>query len=133
MCAINVTGTKKLELKLLPPCLVFHLKRFPKVGTKCSDAVHFPMVLDMTSLLEPSSIALYDCVAFCCHSGKNSTSGHYTACASRGAAGWFRYDDSSRPIHIENVTKSDRKHNTVLHKQLQSDIENAYLLFYVRR
>jgi ubiquitin C-terminal hydrolase len=135
MCAGNVTGTKKLELKSLPPCLVFHLKRFAQVGAKCSDAVGFPMELDMTPFIEASSSPLYDCVAFCSHSGKSSTSGHYTACSRRGAAGWFRFDDSTRPVQVENVNwdHPSPNTNTGLQKQLLSDIKNAYLLFYVRR
>ncbi len=136
MCARNVTGTKKLELKTLPPCLVFHLKRFQTVGVKCSDDILFPMELDMSPFLEASSSALYDCIAFCSHSGENSTSGHYTTCSRRSFAGvtdWFRFDDSNRPVIVQNIRSDLPNRNAGLRKQLQSDYKNAYLLFYQRR
>jgi uncharacterized UBP type Zn finger protein len=136
MCARNVTGTKKVELKTLPPCLVFHLKRFQTVGVKCSDDIHFPMELDMSPFLHASSSALYDCIAFCSHSGENSTSGHYTTWSRRGAAGaaaWFRFDDSTRPVIAPIIRGSLPSRNAVLEKQLRSDYKNAYLLFYLRR
>ena len=104
-----------------------------KVGAKCSDEVNFPMELDMTPFIEASSSPLYDCVAFCSHSGKSSTSGHCTTCARRGAAGWFCFDDSTRPVYVENMREDDPSPNTGLQKQLLNDMKNAYLLFYVCR
>jgi hypothetical protein len=98
-------------------------------GAKCSDEVDFPMELDMTPFVEESPNPLYNCVAFCSHSGKSSTSGHYTACSNRGAAGWFRFEDSTRPVHVERTGSI----STGLQKELQNDMKNAYLIFYVRR
>ncbi len=112
-CARNVSGTKKLDTKLLPPChLLFHLKRFPKVGTKCLDPVSFPISLDLTSVTEAASIetsptALYECVAVYNHRGDRSNSGHYTALARRGAA-WYRFDDSAHPAAAKAIDEAIR-------------------------
>ena len=60
-------------------------------------------------------------------------SGHYTACSRRGTAGWFRFVDSTRPVHLENLHWDHPSPDSGLQKQLLNDMKNSYLLFYVRR
>jgi ubiquitin C-terminal hydrolase len=125
-CARNVSGTKKLDIKVLPPCHVFHLKRFPDVGTKYLDPVSFPLSLDLSSVTdatsnETSPTALYECVAVCNHRGGRSNSGHFTALARRGAT-WFWFDDSAHPAAAKAMNIA-----------IRNCFKGAYLIFYVRR
>ena len=80
---------------------MLHLKRFPRLGEKCSDSVSFPLIgFDMAPYTSTHSSTLYDCVAMCLHHGIIINSGHYTALSKRGGH-WYHFDDGLCPKQVD--------------------------------
>lgn len=125
-CKAHVDATKKTDLWILPPILIFHLKRFKydeygKVGSKNAAEIEYPVVdWDLSdsvcSNAAPSSH--YDMYAVSNHVG-GLGSGHYTAHAlNRFDENWYEFNDSS-VSQVDPETHVSRN-------------SSAYLLFYNR-
>ena len=125
-CEIRVPGVKMLQLGSLPRCLVLHLKRFSQVGIRTDKSPSVPVSFPLEGLdIAPYSLnsvsTVYDCVAVCCHHGRNLHSGHYTAFSRRNGF-WFFYDDEKRPAQVDAA-------KVISHESCEA----AYMIFYVRR
>jgi ubiquitin carboxyl-terminal hydrolase 8 len=125
-CKKHRDGTKKIDLWILPPILIVHLKRFKyndfgQVGSKNNANIKFPMEgwdLSYAVKSRGSVTPVYDLYAVSNHIG-GLRSGHYTAHAlTRFDEQWVEYNDSNpRPIGKDAVTRNTSA---------------AYVLFYNR-
>lgn len=128
-CREHVEASKKLDLWMLPPLLVVHLKRFqyqrlwreklyayvdfPTEGLDLSDFVH-----DSKAHNDPSRRPVYDLYGVVQHYG-SMLGGHYTACAKQPGTGeWLFFDDE----RVERMRSAEDAKSSA-----------AYLLFYKRR
>lgn len=102
-CRRYLDVKKKLELRSLPPVIIFHLKRFSFADNsvrKIQDHVSFPLrdlnLSQLTCESETSSHGpVYDLCGLVEHHGSHQT-GHYTSfCFNRPAAKWFLNDDTA--------------------------------------
>ncbi|KAL7546255.1 hypothetical protein ACHAWF_012768 [Thalassiosira exigua] len=100
-CEERVEATKKIDLFMLPPILIVHLKRF-EFGTsglrsKIDRPVTYPLVdwdLSRAKKSRRGIDPLYDLYAVSHHQG-NVGFGHYTAHAKNRFDGeWYRYNDA---------------------------------------
>lgn len=125
-CKKHRDGTKKIDLWIVPPILIVHLKRFKyneygQVGSKNDANIRFPLEgWDLSHLVKSkgSVTPIYDLYAVSNHIG-GLRSGHYTALSlTRFDEQWVEFNDSTpRPITPQEVIK----HRTA-----------AYVLFYNR-
>jgi len=135
-CKTHVNAEKKMDLWIVPPILIVHLKRFRlddnygKVGRKNNASLPYPMVQwDLRPFVKSRSsqeqgAQCYDLYAVSNHHG-GLGSGHYTAYAQSrfggqedNAASWYEFNDSqTTPISPQT---------------LQANSASAYLLFYNR-
>jgi len=125
-CDRKVNARKKIDLWVLPPVLVLHLKRFEfdsralqfrKIGTTLTA----PLTLDLSAHVQSPQreTAVYDVVAVANHAGAYG-SGHYTAVCQVSVGGgseWNLFDDE-RVIALSD-------HEVVTRE--------AYVIFLVRR
>jgi len=101
-CKTHVDATKKIDLFMLPPILIIHLKRF-KVSSyggnrsKITKSIQYPLNDWNLSKQKKSSSGiypLYDCYAISQHHGSVGY-GHYTAHAKNRFDGmWYNFNDS---------------------------------------
>lgn len=100
-CKAHVDATKKIDMFMLPPILIIHLKRFKfsSRGTKSKidRSVRYPLDdWDLSSAKKSSNgiYPLYDLYAVSHHEG-NVGCGHYTAHAkNRFDGAWYDFNDS---------------------------------------
>jgi len=125
-CKVRTCASKKLDLWMLPPVLVIHLKRFDYNSywrEKLETCVNFTVDgLDMTKWclgpVQREKGVWYDLYAVSNHYG-GMGGGHYTAYTRNLLDGrWYNFDD-------ERVTLIDDPSSVVT--------SAAYVLFYVRR
>jgi ubiquitin carboxyl-terminal hydrolase 4/11/15 len=125
-CKIEVESVaRKMSLCVLPPVLIFQLKRFSETNGnkhKINRTVTFPLNgLDLSELTvekySKSTTPIYDLVAVSNHIGAIS-GGHYTTYARQLPDGkWYDFNDTDvREIPSTEVIT-----------------QNAYLLVYIRR
>lgn len=125
-CKAHVDATKKIDLFMLPPILIIHLKRFKFGSTgqrsKIDRSVRYPLGdWDLSNAKKSSGgiYPLYDLYAVSHHRG-NVGFGHYTAHAKNRFDGeWHHFNDS----HCE---RSDPR------KDQLGWGSSAYCLFYNR-
>jgi len=126
-CKEHRDATKKIDLWILPPILIFHLKRFKydeygKMGSKTSAVIEYPLEdWDLSSSIcskVGDKGSNYDLYAVSNHIG-GLGSGHYTAHAlNRFDENWYEFNDSSvRQVDPETHLRRN---------------SSAYLLFYNR-
>lgn len=125
-CKRHRNATKKIDLWILPPILIVHLKRF-KVnphghrGSKRDVAINYPIEKwDLSDAVKSrgSEYPLYDLYAVSNHVG-GLHGGHYTANSlNRFDDQWYEYNDST-------CTRVDTD-------RLRRNRSSAYLLFYNR-
>lgn len=125
-CKKHRDGTKKIDLWILPPILIVHLKRFKyneygQVGSKNNANIRFPLESwDLSKAVKSKGTGapVYDLYAVSNHIG-GLRSGHYTAFSlTRFDDQWVEFNDSSpRPISKETLI---------------SKSASAYVLFYNR-
>lgn len=109
-CKVMVRATKRLAIERAPQVLILHLKRFSNDGYKLSRPV---MKASPRISVNGKTYALYACVS---HHGGSARSGHYTAsCKVDGR--WWNFNDE-RVCEKKDFEPS-------------SDLEDAYILFYV--
>ena len=127
-CKKHVDATKKIDLWILPPILIIHLKRFiydefGRVGRKNSQALQHPLCQwDLTRFVRSrrGDTPQYDMYAVANHIG-NTGGGHYTACAlNRFDENWYEFNDS----RYKRIDDPER--------QFGSSSSSPYLLFYNR-
>eukprot|EP00980_Cylindrotheca_fusiformis_P009690 scaffold2141_cov120-Cylindrotheca_fusiformis.AAC.25 len=125
-CETLVDATKKIDLWILPPILIVHLKRFRyndggNVGSKNEAAIEYPiMQWDLKSRVKSkgSTYPMYDLYAVSNHMGSLG-GGHYTALAlNRFDDAWYEFNDSSYRCVEESIHMDHTK--------------SAYVLFYNR-
>lgn len=125
-CKKHVDATKKIDLWILPPILIVHLKRFRyneygKVASKTDTAISYPVERwDLRSRKRSRAgvYPSYDLYAVANHMGTTS-GGHYTALAmNRFDDMWYEFNDSSYRSVEQSIHRRHRK--------------SAYLLFYNR-
>lgn len=100
-CKSHVDATKKIDLWMLPPILIIHLKRFKfSVNghrSKIDREIRYPLNDWNLSKRKKSNggvFPLYDCYAISQHHG-NVNGGHYTANAKNRFDGeWYNFNDS---------------------------------------
>lgn len=101
-CKTHVDATKKIDLWILPPILIIHLKRFRydefgRAGRKTETALHCPMQqwdLSKTVRSKGGDSPIYDLYAVANHFG-GLGGGHYTAYAlNRFDDQWYEFNDS---------------------------------------
>ena len=100
-CKTHVDASKKIDLFMLPPILIIHLKRFKFSGrgtrSKIDRSIRYPMDDWNLSKMKKSQngiYPLYDLYAISNHVGGTS-SGHYTAHAkNRFDGSWYHFNDS---------------------------------------
>mmetsp|Transcript_27748 Transcript_27748/g.46046 ORF Transcript_27748/g.46046 Transcript_27748/m.46046 type:complete len:368 (+) Transcript_27748:4-1107(+) len=106
-CGTHVDATKKLDLWMLPPILIIHLKRFNHRGDKIETPIHYQETNWNLSGSVKSKSGLYpmfDLYAVSNHAG-GLNGGHYTAMVkNRFDDQWYEANDSStRKIHKEQM------------------------------
>lgn len=121
-CGMHVNATKKLDLWMLPPILIIHLKRFNDRGDKIELPVTYPIMNWNLSRAVKSKSGLYpmfDLYAISNHSGGGLNGGHYTAMVkNRFDNEWYEMNDSTfRRIRVDKHVEGN---------------PNAYCLFYNR-
>ena len=125
-CKTHVDATKKIDLWILPPILIVHLKRFRyndsgQVGSKNDASIQYPVTQwDLKSRVRSKGgvMPVYDLYAVSNHMG-GLGGGHYTACAlNRFDDVWYEFNDAS----YRSVDASVHQHHQ----------KSAYLLFYNR-
>lgn len=97
-CRMHVDATKKLDLWMLPPILIIHLKRFDQRGKKIETPIFYPTEnWDLSAAVKSKSglPPKFDLYAVSNHSG-NLNGGHYTAlCRNRFDNYWYEMNDST--------------------------------------
>lgn len=130
-CKCHVDATKKMDLFMLPPILIVHLKRFEfsENGrrSKIERDVSFPLSewdLSSSKKGEGGLRPVYDLYAACHHSG-TAGAGHYTATAvNRFDGRWYQFNDSScRSVDVDVDDRGMVRGN---------GRRTAYCLFYNR-
>lgn len=124
-CKDHVDATRKIDIWILPPVLIIHLKRFKyddfgQVGWKNNAILEYPMEKwDFADLvLGQRSGTCYDLYAVSNHLG-GLGSGHYTAHAlNRFDDEWYEFNDCSYRM-LSDLSEIQRS-------------SSAYLLFYNR-
>lgn len=125
-CKTHVDATKKIDLWILPPILIVHLKRFRyndngNVGSKNEASIQYPISqFDLKAKVKSkgSAYPMYDLYAVSNHMGSLG-GGHYTALAlNRFDDLWYEFNDSSYRCVDETIHRNHRK--------------TAYVLFYNR-
>ena len=125
-CKTHVDATKKIDLFMLPPILIIHLKRFSFSSTgrksKIDKSIQYPLAdwnLSSKKKSKGGIYPLYDLYAVSHHKG-NVGFGHYTAHAKNRFDGeWYNFNDSScNPIDPV--------------KEQKNSGSSAYCLFYNR-
>jgi ubiquitin carboxyl-terminal hydrolase 8 len=126
-CKQHVDATKKIDLWILPPILIVHLKRFTYQGSqqgggsKNSANIEYPSKQwDITKdvLSKAGDPAIYDLYAVSNHLG-SSGGGHYTAHAlNRFDDQWYEFNDSHYRVMQQNAMVDNNP--------------AAYVLFYNR-
>jgi ubiquitin carboxyl-terminal hydrolase 8 len=126
ICKTHRDATKKIDLWILPPILIVHLKRFRyndsgQVGSKNDASIEYPVTQwDLKSRVRSKGgvMPVYDLYAVSNHMG-GLGGGHYTACGkNRFDDFWYDFNDSS----YRAVDASVHQHHQ----------KSAYLLFYNR-
>eukprot|EP00804_Cyclotella_cryptica_P031247 CCRYP_011069-RA/>CCRYP_011069-RA protein AED:0.07 eAED:0.07 QI:74/1/1/1/1/1/2/2088/533 len=123
-CESHVEATKKIDLWMLPPILIIHLKRFKFSSTGQRSKIDTPIGYslndwDLSNLKKSSggSYPLYELYAVSHHRG-NVGFGHYTAHAKNRFDGkWYDFNDS----HVIDAFKENLGYDP-----------SAYCLFYNR-
>ena len=124
-CKDHVDAIRKIDIWILPPILIIHLKRFKydeygQVGSKNNATLEYPIQSwDLSQYVhgQGSSYPCYDLYAVSNHLG-GLGSGHYTAHAlNRFNDEWYEFNDST----CRMVSESDIRCSS-----------SAYLLFYNR-
>lgn len=143
-CKTHVEATKKIDLWMLPPILIIHLKRFKFSSTgqrsKIDKAIRYSLKdWDLSNMKKSSggSYPLYELYAVSHHRG-NVGFGHYTASAKhRFDQEWYDFNDSQcqriDPIRedlgngasayclfynrVERVAAGEIKSNTIIRRQ----------------
>ena len=125
-CKEHVDATRKIDIWILPPILIIHLKRFKyddygQRGSKNNQTLEYPMEkwdLSKFVLGQGSEVPYYDLYAVSNHLG-GLGGGHYTAYAlNRFNEEWYEYNDSTCRM-LEDTSVVERN-------------STAYLLFYNR-
>jgi ubiquitin carboxyl-terminal hydrolase 8 len=125
-CKKHVDATKKIDLWILPPILIVHLKRFlyndyGKVGRKNDQSINYPVhQWDLKSRVRSTrgTYPMYDLYAVSNHVG-GLGGGHYTAVSlNRFDDLWYEFNDSS----YRSVDESIHEHHS----------KSSYVLFYNR-
>lgn len=125
-CKTNVDATKKIDLWIVPPILIIHLKRFRyndsgRVGSKNKSPLQYPVEqwdLKARVKSQGAEYPMYDLYAVSNHVGALG-SGHYTALAlNRFDDVWYEFNDSRYHRVDESIHNKHR--------------ESAYVLFYNR-
>ena len=127
-CRAHVDATKKIDLFMLPPILIIHLKRF-KFGSngrkaKIDRSIRYPLSdwnLENAKKSAGGVYPLYDLYAVSHHRG-DVGGGHYTARAKNRFDGeWYDFNDAQcRPVDVEAEQRNS------------NDSSSAYCLFYNR-
>lgn len=108
-CCKKVDATKKIDLWMLPPILILHLKRIT-FNARTGRLAKIGRLLSTSSSLDLSGYcsspqqqgATYDIVCVANHKG-SASNGHYTASCLVGEQ-WFRFDDDAvRALHTSQV------------------------------
>jgi hypothetical protein len=125
-CKEHVDATRKIDIWIIPPILIIHLKRFKyddfgQRGSKNNETLEYPMEqwdLAKFVLGQGSDVPCYDLYAVSNHLG-GLGGGHYTAYAlNRFNEEWYEYNDSTcRMLEDDSVVGRN---------------STAYLLFYNR-
>ena len=120
-CQQHVNATKKLDLWMLPPILIVHLKRFNYRGDKIETPIRYPVTdWDLSGAVKSKSglYPLFDLYAISNHAG-DLNGGHYTAfCKNRFDNQWYEMNDSqTRKLNVGSELQGNPK---------------AYCLFYNR-
>mmetsp|Transcript_3026 Transcript_3026/g.5499 ORF Transcript_3026/g.5499 Transcript_3026/m.5499 type:complete len:549 (-) Transcript_3026:1117-2763(-) len=132
-CQEHVDATKKLDIWMLPPILIVHLKRFKYTESGQRAKMDTPVVYpiqqwDLSRSIQgkkgdhPRRGMMYDLYAVSNHLG-GMGSGHYTAFGlNRFDDKWYQFNDSAcTKLSVGNHPSSDLGHNA-----------SAYCLFYNR-
>lgn len=101
---------KRMKIKILPPVLALHLKRFKyqeSLGKyiKLSYRVAFPLELRLFNTVddaEPSADRLYELFAVVVHIGNGPHHGHYITIV-KSRAQWYVFDDES----VDTIREAD--------------------------
>lgn len=129
-CKKHRDGTKKIDLWILPPILIVHLKRFKynefgHVGSKNNANIRFPLEgWDLSKAVKSkgSVTPTYDLYAVSNHIG-GLRSGHYTAYSmTRFEEQWVEFNDSTpRPISKQTVIQKSAAAYVLFYNRSQQD------------
>jgi ubiquitin carboxyl-terminal hydrolase 8 len=122
-CEKHVNATKKLDLWMLPPILIIHLKRFTSTGNKIDSCIQYPLCnwnvptkSTSTSRSATTNPNTFDLYAISHHYG-GLQGGHYTATVkNRFNDDWYEMNDS-QTRRVDRISNRDSR---------------AYCLFYNR-
>lgn len=124
-CKRKTSITKYTEICVLPPVIVFHVKRFDGRYGKHNGSIEFKDTIEMKSFTSDDfdhqskdsfdSTTKYELIAVAEHIGGSINSGHYIAYGRRNDK-WYRFNDSSVSLSDEEEARS----------------RSAYMIFYKR-
>jgi len=131
-CARQTSSERGMHLKILPPILTLHLKRFQynvasRTHSKISRAFDFQLYLDMAphvvEELRPGSL-VYELFAAVVHRGDTAVAGHYYALIKDEQDVWYTFDD-------EDVTLTEASElRAAVGGGAEAGGPSAYMLFY---
>jgi len=109
-CLKKTISTKRLQFIRSPLILIIQLKKFANNGQKIAKQVF----VNEHILINWTPYRLYACM---CHSGTNSSNGHYTVFCRYQSNNWYFFDDLEEKVQLLQNTSSN-------------DFKDAYILFY---
>ena len=131
-CQCLTCAERGMHLKILPPILTLHLKRFQydtasRTHSKISRAFDFQLYLDMAphmvEALRPESL-VYELFAAVVHQGDTAVEGHYYALIKDEQDVWCTFDD-------EDVTPMEASElRAAVGGGAEAGGPSAYMLFY---
>ncbi|KIZ02162.1 ubiquitin carboxyl-terminal hydrolase 12/46 [Monoraphidium neglectum] len=124
-CGCLQEAQKRMKLKQLPPCLIFHLKRFKE--RKLPYRVVFPFELKLSNLMAGAEGAdsMYSLFAVVVHVGSNMHHGHYVSLIKSKSQWLFFDDDSVELIREEQVAATFGST-----QEYSAHMDHGYILFY---
>ncbi|KAJ7072734.1 hypothetical protein C8F01DRAFT_972368, partial [Mycena amicta] len=115
-CKKLVIAEKRFSVHEAPMVLTVHLKRFTPMGRKLKHLIKYEERLSLKPYMSDGNHGPnYSLYGVICHAGSGPNSGHYYAFVKSGSGQWTEMNDEM----VTNV-------------QTPTDLENAYILFYLR-
>ncbi|KAK9845683.1 hypothetical protein WJX84_010743, partial [Apatococcus fuscideae] len=134
-CSGLQEAQKRFKIKVLPPILCLHLKRFKYIEQydrmrKLMYRVVFPFEIKLCNTVEdcPDADALYDLIGVVVHVGSGPNHGHYISYV-RSHNKWLLFDDENVEV-MDEATVRTAFGSTY---EYSSNMDHGYILLYQRQ